>query len=172
MSGQIWHLAITDGGRLADGYIGGYETTALAARTAADVLDLVAQRLRDWSAAADLGDPLIAHAVEITERLEYEAAQLRKSRTDEQFEEILEDPNIASIPLNTLALDHDERYARDPYTETPVPFSGRWSERPLWLQTWTTRTDPPDRTPPRPAMRAAPAARGIHPLARLRKAQP
>jgi hypothetical protein len=171
MTAPMWHLAITDVGQLADGHIGDYPTATETARTVVEVLDRVAGLLLDWSTAADPEDPLTGHAVEIADRLGSEAAELRAPRTEDGYAEILDDPNVAAIPLNTLALHEDARSGREPYTDTPVPFSGRWSDRALWLQTWTTSTGPEPGTP-RPVMRAAPAVRGIHPLTRLRKAQP
>ncbi|MEV4704524.1 hypothetical protein [Actinoplanes sp. NPDC049316] len=145
MSGETWHLAITDGGIVADGVIGQFDTATQAARTACIVLHRIAAQLRTWAATADHGDPRAGRAREIAGRLQREAAEIRAADTEHAAAEILDDPNLAAIPLNTLALHHDFRLERAAFCDAPIPFSGRWSHQALWLQTWTTtRRDQPD----------------------------
>jgi hypothetical protein len=172
MTGQTWHLAITDGGVLADGHLGSYPTATEAAETMLATLTLIIGKLREWAAAADPGDPLMAHAQEIADRLIAETQQLQQPWTDQQYEEILDDPNVADIPLNTLSLPEDTRHDREPYVDTPIPFAGRWSERSLSLQTWATPTRPGATARTRPAMHTPPPARHIPVLNRLRQEQP
>ncbi|OJF15378.1 hypothetical protein [Couchioplanes caeruleus] len=158
MSAEIWHLAITDGGIVADGVIGQFDTATEAARTASIVLHRVAARLRAWAATADRGDPRAGRAREIAGRLVREAAEIFAADTEHAVAEVLDDPNLAAIPLNTLALHHDFRLERTAFCDAPIPFSGRWSRQALWLQTWTTTwRDEPD--PSCPRRRPAQAAR-------------
>ncbi|MFI5493554.1 hypothetical protein [Actinoplanes sp. NPDC051859] len=139
---NTWHLAITDNWITAAPVIGQFDTAAEAAHTVSIVLHLVAAQLQTWASTAVPGDARAARAREIAARLLSDAAEVRAFDTERGFAQILDEPSFASIPLNTLSLHQDLWVQRDDQCDEPIPFSGRWSRRSLWLQTWTTRKTP------------------------------
>lgn len=142
MTDERWCLAIVSAGPVTRGGISEYGSATEAAAGATAVLQVVADCLRAWGSLVGRGDDRAVRARQVADRLLSEAAAINNADTEEDYAANLDDPNLASIPLNTVALPADRAESAD-RDDPPLPIARTWGERPVWLQIWTTRSPRP-----------------------------